>query len=392
MKPAQLQRLRKLLSCPTAPFREKLVMDEVVSQLQETAVPYFHDEHGNIVVGVANETAYQTLLNQRNKEPVRVFIAHMDHPGFHGVRWLTQSRLLIKWFGGSPVKHVTGRKVWLASDDGLLCQGTLRKVVLRKDKRAIETAEVVLDKPLDANAKISAKKLFGGFNFRSPVWQSGKRIYTRAADDLVGVFAIIETAKHVQAINKRRKPNKRLPFIGLLTRGEEVGFVGAVAHLESGYLTKATRPVMAVSLEASRTLPGAIIGKGPVVRLGDWRTVFESGGLKVLSDLAMKLLPGKFQRRVMDGGSCEATAMTAWGIKTIGISLPLGNYHNEGYEGGMDCPKHRGPAPEFVHLDDIDGELILCQGLMQASLAWDDPWQQQRARLRKNLKSHQRHL
>ena len=387
MKPAQLQRLRKLLSSPTAPFRETLVMDEVESQLQSAAIPYFYDQHRNIVVGVASEKAYKKILSQRSKEPVRVFIAHMDHPGFHGVRWLSEKRLSIKWFGGSPIKHVAGRKVWLASDDGLLTEGTLKKVVLRKDKRAIETAEVVLDKPLEEHTKASAKKTFGGFSFRSPVWQSGKRLYTRAADDLVGVFAIMETARQVFG-----KKTKRPPFIGLLTRGEEVGFVGAVAHLESGFLNKATRPVVAVSLEASRTLPGAIIGQGPVVRLGDWRTVFESGGLKVLSDLAMKLLPGKHQRRVMDGGSCEATAMTAWGIKTIGISLPLGNYHNEGYEGGMDCPAHRGPAPEFVHLDDIDGELKLCQGLMKTALAWEDPWQQQRSRLRKNLKSHQRHL
>jgi len=392
MKPGQLQRLRKLLSCPTAPFREELVMNEVESQLQASAVPYFYDRQRNIVVGVATEKAYQKLLKQRSKEPVRVFIAHMDHPGFHGVRWLSASRLSIKWFGGSPIKHVAGRKVWLATDEGPLSQGTLRKVVLRKDKRAIETAEIVLEKPLAENKKVPAGKLFGGFNFRAPVWQSGKRIYTRAADDLAGVFAILETAKQLQATSKRSKHKNQPAFIGLLTRGEEVGFVGAVAHLESGFLTEATRPVIAISLEASRTLPGAIIGKGPVVRLGDWRTVFESGGLKVLSDLAMKLLPGKYQRRVMDGGSCEATAMTAWGIKTIGISLPLGNYHNEGYEGGMDCPAHRGPAPEFVHLDDIEGELKLCQGLMQASLAWDDPWQQQRTRLRKNLKSNQRHL
>ena len=389
MNPAQLHRLRNLLSCPTAPFRETLVMAEVEAQLQSAAIPYFYDQHRNIVVGVASEKAYKKILSQRSKVPVRVFIAHMDHPGFHGVRWLSKKCLSVKWFGGSPIKHVAGRKVWLASDDGSLAEGTLKKVVLRKDKLAIQTAEVVLDKPLEEDKKTSAKKIFGGFNFRSPVWQSGKRLYTRAADDLVGVFAILETARQIQVT---AKGNKRPPFIGLLTRGEEVGFVGAVAHLESGFLNKATRPVVAVSLEASRTLPGAIIGKGPVVRLGDWRTVFESGGLKVLSDLAMRLLPGKHQRRVMDGGSCEATAMTAWGIKTIGISLPLGNYHNEGYEGGMDCPAHRGPAPEFVHLDDIDGELKLCQGLMKASLAWDDPWQQQRGRLRKNLKSSQRYL
>ena len=389
MKPAQYQRLQHLLACPTAPFREALVIAEVERQLQTSGIDYFFDPHGNIVVGAASEQSYKKILNQPSKEPVRVFIAHMDHPGFHGVRWLSPTRLAVKWFGGTPKKHINGSKVWLAADDGLLVKGIVKKSVLRKDKRALNTAEVLLDSPISENKKIAATKLFGGFDFRQPVWKSGKRIYTRAADDLAGVFAIIETAK---LMKKKSKAAKQPAFIGLLTRGEEVGFVGAVAHLELGWLSKAIRPVVAVSLEASRTLPGAVIGKGPVVRLGDWCTVFDPGGLKVLSDLALKLLPKKFQRRVMDGGSCEATAMTAWGITTIGISLPLGNYHNEGYEGGMDCLNPCGPAPEFVHLDDIEGELKLCAGLMKAGLDWGDPWQQQRDRLRKNLKSYQRYL
>ena len=389
MKPAQLKRLQQLLACPTAPFREMLVVKEVERQLQSSGIAYFFDPHGNIVVGAASEKSYKKILSQRSKEPVRVFIAHMDHPGFHGVRWLSPTRLSVKWFGGTPKKHINGSKVWLASDDGFLINGIIRKSILRKDKRAIDTSEVVIEAPVSKDRKTSATKLFGGFDFRKPVWSSGKRIYTRAADDLGGVFAIIETAKLMRT---KPKNAKQPVFIGLLTRGEEVGFVGAVAHLELGWLNAAIRPVVAVSLEASRTLPGAIIGKGPVVRLGDWRTVFDPDGLKVLSDLALKLLPKKFQRRVMDGGSCEATAMTAWGIKTIGISLPLGNYHNEGYEGGMDCLNPCGPAPEFVHLDDIEGELKLCAGLMKAGLDWGNPWQQQRDRLRKNLKAYQRYL
>ena len=385
MKVAQFKRLERILTCSTAPFRESLVVSEVVRQLQVAGVDYFFDPQGNIVVGVASEKAYKKMLAQKSTEPVRVFIAHMDHPGFHGARWQTRTRLSVKWFGGSPKKHLKGSKVWLATEEGNLCQGVLAKVVLRKDKRAIESAEVIPDMPLD----IPAKKLFGGFGFRKLVWKSGKRIYARAADDLVGVFAILETARRMR---RKSRSAKQPAFIGLLTRGEEVGFVGAVAHLQLGWLTSATRPVIAVSLEASRTLPGALIGKGPVVRQGDWRTVFDSAGLKVLSDLAQKLLPGRYQRRVMDGGSCEATAMIAWGITTVGISLPLGNYHNEGYEGGMDCRHHCGPAPEFVHLDDIEGELKLCAGLMRPGLAWSDPWQGQRDRLRKNLKSFQRYL
>jgi endoglucanase len=94
----------------------------------------------------------------------------------------------------------------------------------------------------------------------------------------------------------------------------------------------------------------------------------------------------------MDGGTCEATAAIAWGLPAIGISVPLGNYHNQGLEGGPDCAGPDGPAPEFVHLDDIDGLLKLCRGLMQPGLAWAGPWKEQRARLQKNYRRYRHYL
>jgi endoglucanase len=83
----------------------------------------------------------------------------------------------------------------------------------------------------------------------------------------------------------------------------------------------------------------------------------------------------------MDGGACEATATTAWGLPTVGITLPLGNYHNQGLDGGMDCTRLNGPAPEFVHLGDVEGELKLCKALMNMNLNWQDPWRPVRQRL-----------
>ena len=178
----------------------------------------------------------------------------------------------------------------------------------------------------------------------------------------------------------------------MLTRAEEVGFVGAIGHFELGLLQQARRPVVCVSLEASRTLPGAIIGKGPIVRLGDRRTVFDSSGSHVLSTLAQKILPGKYQRRIMDGGSCEGTAATAYGLPVIAMSVPLGNYHNEGFEGGQQCNHKGGPAPEFIHLDDLSGQLKLCHGLMRKDLPWSEPWKPVKSRLQKNFKAYKKLL
>jgi len=133
------------------------------------------------------------------------------------------------------------------------------------------------------------------------------------------------------------------------------------------------------------------VGNGPVVRLGDRRTVFHPGYLEVLTGVALKELPKRHQRRIMDGGTCEATAAIAYGFPAIGVSVPLGNYHNEGFEGGPDCRGARGPAPEFVHLDDIDGMRKLCRALMLSGLPWQTPWKQPRQQLRRRLRGY-RHL
>jgi endoglucanase len=119
--------------------------------------------------------------------------------------------------------------------------------------------------------------------------------------------------------------------------------------------------------------------------------VFDPDATRVLLDVADKHLKGRHQRRIMDGGACEATAATAWGVAAIGLSVPLGNYHNQGLEGGPDCRGDNAPAPEFVHEDDITGLLRLCRGLLQPGLDWREPWKKERARLLKNARSY-RHL
>ncbi|MBI2779900.1 MAG: hypothetical protein HYX62_09025 [Gammaproteobacteria bacterium] len=392
MKTAHLDLLLDILAQPTAPFREEHVIATVTRVLEHSRVPFFADPLGNLVVGAASQTEYLRLVRGERSEgpsaePLWVFIAHMDHPGFHGVEWLSPRRLKVQWHGGAPVKHLTGASVWLADSQGVAGAGTLARVKLTASKRSIDTAEIRLDAPLD----FPAKALYGGFRFRAPVWRSGKKLYTKAADDLVGVFAIVATAL---ALFGKRRAAQPPPFLGLLTRAEEVGFVGAIGHFELGWLAQSQgrRPVVCVSLEASRTLPGAIVGKGPVVRLGDRRTVFNPDALKVLADVAERVLPGSHQRRIMDGGACEATAATAYGFPSIGISVPLGNYHNQGFEGGPDCKRPDGPAPEFVHLDDIAGELELCRALMKTGLPWDDPWKKQRQLLQKNLRHYRKLL
>lgn len=383
MSPKRLALLKSLLAQPTAPFRESHVVDFVARTLDAHRVPYYIDPVGNVVVGCASRAAYARLVRASSAGALPVLIAHMDHPGFHGVRWVSPTRLRVQWHGGSPVNRLIGAPVWLARDgEGFVAEGRMTKAKLIRSRRALDTAEVIVRETHWSGQRPPATALYGGFHFRAPVWQSGRRLYTKAADDLVGVFAVVSTAIDVFA--RGRRP----PFLGLLTRAEEVGFIGAIGHFELGWLQAARRPVVCVSLETSRTLPGALIGKGPVVRLGDRRTVFAPDPLNVLARVAARALPDRHQRRVMDGGTCEATAATVYGLDAIGISVPLGNYHNQGFEGGPDSRGNQGPAPEFVHLDDLDGLLALCRALVRPGVDWGAPWMRERRAYKKRLREY----
>lgn len=369
-------RLAKILCEPTAPFREGAVLAAAEKILKEAKIPFFRDPSENIVVGVKSKAEYLKLVKTKSTEPVRIVIAHTDHPGFHGVEWLSPDRLTFKWHGGSPTAHLEGGKVWLADRDGFVGEGRIEKVKLIESGRAIESGMIHVK---DLRRTVKAPDLFGGFGFRETHWRDGDLLYTKAADDLIGVFSILETALRLKATKKKA------PFIGLLTRAEEVGFIGAIAHFELGWLKGAKRKILAVSLETSRTLPGAEIGKGPVVRLGDRKSVFDSGATQVFTDLAARILPGKHQRRIMDGGTCEGTAATAYGIPTIAISVPLGNYHNQSFEGGPDAAPSNGPAPEFVSMADIEGLCALTQAVMEPKLPWDRPFAGTLAGFKKSL-------
>jgi endoglucanase len=349
----------------------------VKSFLEKEKLPHFEDPIGNIVVGAGSEKEYLNKLKNLESEPLRFFIAHMDHPGFHGVKWINQKTLEVKWHGGTPKKFLNGSKVWLSTQSGNVWEGKIQKAKLNKAKTALESSEVVIvNTKAEKLEGVQAKELFGAFLFSSPVWEKKKVIYTKAADDLVGVFTILTLAKHSK--------NRNSKFLGLISRAEEVGFVGTIAHLNLGWMEAFRSKVAVVSLETSRTLPGAVIGKGPVVRLGDRATPFDPGLTQVLTQVAQEKLKLKYQRRIMDGGTCEATAALAFGYRAMGISIPLGNYHNQSFEGGPESRGEWGPAPEFVHLEDIQGMLQLCEGLMEENLPWNDPWLKKREALLKS--------
>jgi endoglucanase len=184
-------------------------------------------------------------------------------------------------------------------------------------------------------------------------------LHAYACDDLAAVAAAL-------AAMDLLRMRAGMSHVGLLfTRAEEIGFIGALAACKARSIPKRAR---LICLENSRSFTESPIGEGPIVRVGDRMSVFEpslTNDISLLVAEHQKKHPRfRFQRKLMPGGTCEATAFSTYGYRSTCLCLPLGNYHNmvdiDRVQAGL------GPArvgPEFVSIADFHGlieMLVLC--------------------------------
>jgi len=157
----------------------------------------------------------------------------------------------------------------------------------------------------------------------------------------------------------RIDPRRTVDVRGLFTRAEEVGFVGAIAAARGGTLPRAARMV---AIEASQALPHAPQGGGPILRVGDRTSIFDDGLTRWLARVATELAGPtgsrfRWQRRLMDGGTCESTAYQLYGLRCAALCVPLGNYHNMSERGRI--------AVESIRLSDLVGLVRFFEGMIR---------------------------
>ena len=177
-------------------------------------------------------------------------------------------------------------------------------------------------------------------------------IETHACDDLAAVAAACAAFDSLLTHARARR------FGLLFTTAEEVGFIGAIHAARGGFVPRGAR---LICLENSRSFPhDSPIGAGAILRVGDRLSVFSPHLTNALSELfaaRAKATPGwAWQRKLMPGGACEATAFASYGIESTCLCLPLGNYHNmTDIDAVMSGRRPARVGPEFVSVDDFHG-------------------------------------
>jgi len=331
--------LKLILTKPTAPYHEQLVIAEIEKFVEAEGLKVQTDTFGNRIV------IYKP--KGRAKKGRIGFVAHTDHPGFE-ITSVNGKKAEAVWRGGVWKEFFTKAKVEVQTSNGSV-KGVVSKTVSVKGMpKRVETMSLKMDQPVEVGN-------FGQWDVTQYKHQ-GQLIVTRAADDLISVVSMLALIKEL------KKENIRHEVWFIFSRAEETGFVGSIAMMD-----KKTIPedLPLISLETSKQLlPGGEQGKGPVIRLGDWMTAYSSDLLLYMDTTARKYQAENkkfgFQRRVMDGGTCEASLFVANGYTAAGIAFPLGNYHNMGDE-----PDEKGkPAlrAETVHMRDLqDGVTLMLE-------------------------------
>ena len=339
------------MSLPTAPFHEHFV----ASAVREFAgsrpeIQLSSDEFGNLSLlydgGQANGARRERggSRNGRRRRYLAV-TAHMDHPGMAFAERLSARDFLFERLGGVPVDLSRDRYALIYSiEEGAEQTPVAGRITSYVDSVALGTRKTdTACFRLRVKAADAERVGPGSFAMLDlAVFELGKRrLRCRACDDLAGV------AVALAFLDQLRLQGSPVRAAALLTRAEETGFGGMMGAATSGILD---HRAMYVNIECSNYRAGAPLGRGPVVRVGDRVCVFDpsiSGGLTVVAERLAQgsrgQRPFRYQRKLMDGGSCEATILYRAGYDVGAVALPLRNYHNAG---------KKEIRAEVIHLDD----------------------------------------
>jgi endoglucanase len=299
-----------IAACPTAPCHEGHVRACLIERLAGLpGVTTRLDEFGNLHARYAHEPA--------GREPFRL-VAHMDHPAFVVRRGPGGEQVVFA--GGVGEDYFAGKKIVFHNEE---TRQPLGRALVEATTVVGEDRIAQLDRPAPPAATFATWAL--------PRARCTKKLFiSPACDDLVEVAVMLALLRRLALSGAPADVH------ALFTRGEEIGFAGAFAALKTkGGLA----PILTISLEASPARGFARVAGGPIVRVGDRLSIFDSRVTHWLETAFRDLVEAKpgtvYQRLLMGGGTCEASVFHRAGFPTGALCVALNNYHNMGPGGSI---------------------------------------------------------
>lgn len=290
-----------IAACPTAPCHEGHVRTRLIEGLHD--LPHLTtrlDEFGNLHASYVHDA--------EGREPFRL-VAHMDHPAF-----VVQDGEL-HFAGGVEEKYFSGKGIVFYNE---VTSKPLGRALIEGTSFSSEIKLVKIDRVIPKDATFATWNL--------PKARCTKRLFiSPACDDLAQVSSVLALLRRLALSGAKASVH------ALFTRAEEIGFAGALAALKS---TKPLPVMPTLSLETSQARGFAHVDAGPVVRVGDRLSIFDSRVTYWLETAFRDLQAAKpgttYQRLLMGGGTCEASVFLRADLPTGALCVALNYYHNMG--------------------------------------------------------------
>lgn len=326
--------VRDSAACPTAPFREHHVRAYIEQFCADRDIPVKADAMGNLIA----------VYGRGFPDTHLAFCAHMDHPGFIIAADSRAKTARAVFYGGVEESYFKNARVRIFTASGPVSARVLSVKPHKPLRRKL--VRLFIDGPVSRGD-------IGMWDVPACQFRSG-RIVSRACDDLLGCAAILCLLDELHRKHIRKK------VTACFTVAEEAGLHGAKHLCLTAALPKKT---CLISIETSAVLLSAKMGDGVVVRVGDRISVFDPSVtahlLNTAAALHAKDKTFRFQRKLMDAGTCEATVFSRFGYPCGALCIPLGNYHNRNHRTGR-------IASEFVSAADFLNMIKLFIALARA--------------------------
>ena len=357
--------LEELCREPTVSYYEARVSAAISRICYDHGLDVKRDRWGNLAVGSAGWESH-------GGSGV-AFVAHMDHPGFEVVGDNGDGTLHAVSHGGmAPAAFESGVSVQIVCDDGERVSGRVLGCESKRespDGRFASSDSVLLDcsdsESVLPSLPAPAILDLPDFSVESDM------IVARSLDDLAGCATILAGLIDVLGSGSL---NPDFAVVGLFTRAEEVGLVGARLIAEDGWLPK---QFIVVSVETSLKSVSAPQDSCVVIRVGDRAATFDHDAELLLRSTAEHLVSAssveyescagqrfRYQRALMGAGGCEASAFKAHGYAVTGTSYPLGAWHNREEDGSI--------AAEYISLSDFESGIRLVREVMMGGGEYRD--------------------
>ena len=309
----------QFIPMPTAPFHEQFVVAAIKEYANKTNVAITEDPAGNLFLLYNGGKLTQST-------PHMIMTAHMDHPGLMYVETLSDCEYQFELIGNVDIELAKQAPVDIYFNASGPDQQPIRGIIesfqtlnSKTGKSEFLRCEVRTAEPIRNPIETECFAMW----HVPPLQQKGRKLHGRACDDLAGLSVALTV---IDILRYSQSP----ACVGiLLTRAEETGFGGMMAAVVQEWLRKQS---IYINIECSNYLAGACLGMGPVIRVGDRLSIFDAEITAALVEIAENENPQRlpYQRKLMDGGSCEATVLSQWGYRVGAVTLPLYNYHNAG--------------------------------------------------------------